>query len=92
MVGALYVGYGRLPKVSGALSCDIEPAHVPGLRAETCVYRGDFGPHFHDLLDATESRIAEALQRLMAGMIAPIPLASGACSYCPEISCPQRRG
>ena len=92
VVGALYVGYGRTPKISGALSCDIEPAHAPGLRAETCVYRGDFGPHFHDLLDATESRIAEALQRLMAGMIAPLPLASAACSYCPEISCPQRRG
>lgn len=92
VVGALYVGYGRLPKASGALSCDIEPAHIPGLRAETCVYRGDFGSSLHDLLDATEQRIASALHRLMEGEISARPLSSGVCSYCPEISCPQRRG
>lgn len=92
VVGALYVGYGRASKASGALDCCIEPANVSGLRGETCVYRGDFGGSFHDLLDATELRIASALRNLMDGEIAARPLSSSACAYCPEISCPQRRG
>ncbi len=65
IVGALYVGYGRSPKVSGALDRSIEPAEVAGLRAQTCVYRGDFGDEFFSLLDATEERIAVSLDRLM---------------------------
>lgn len=92
VVGALYVCYGRSPKVAGALDRSIEPAEVAGLRAETCVYRGDFGDEFSSLLDATEERIAAALDRLMEGRIEARPSSSKACSYCPEISCPKRKG
>lgn len=92
VVGALYVGYGRLPKVSGALDRSVEPAEVAGLRAQTCVYRGDFGDEFSSLLDATEERIAASLDRLMKGCIEARPSSSKACSYCPEISCPKRKG
>ena len=92
VVGALYVGYGRNPKVAGALASSVEPLHVPGLRAETCVYRGERGPDFADLLDAVEQRIEGALGRLMRGDIAPDPSTPHACSFCPELSCPQRKG
>ncbi|MDO4590206.1 MAG: PD-(D/E)XK nuclease family protein [Slackia sp.] len=92
VVGALYVSYGRSPKVSGALSCEVEPLHVPGLRAETCVYRGDYGPGFHALLDGVEQRIAQALARLMDGCVEAAPATSRACSHCPALSCPQRKG
>lgn len=92
VVGALYVCYGRTPKASGAIDSSIEPLHIPGLRGETCVYRCEFGPDFASLLDATEKRIACALDRLVAGSIEANPASSGACSYCPEISCRQRRG
>ena len=92
VVGALYVGYGRSPKVSGALDRSIEPAEVAGLRAQTCVYRGDFGDEFSSLLDATEERIAVSLDRLMEGRIEARPSSPKACAYCPEISCPKRKG
>ena len=92
IVGALYVGYGRSPKVSGALDRSIEPAEVAGLRAQTCVYRGDFGDEFSSLLDATEERIAVSLDRLMEGRIEARPSSPKACAYCPEISCPKRKG
>ena len=92
IVGALYVGYGRSPKVSGALDRSIEPAEVAGLRAQTCVYRGDFGDEFSSLLDATEERIAVSLDRLMEGRIEARPSSPKACAYCPEISCSKRKG
>ena len=92
VVGALYVSYGRSPKASGAIDNSVEPVFIPGLRANTCVYRGEFGSEFSSLLDATEERIGRALDRLVAGRIEAAPASSGACSYCPEISCRQRRG
>ncbi|MDO4443427.1 MAG: PD-(D/E)XK nuclease family protein [Slackia sp.] len=92
VVGALYVSYGRSPKASGAIDNSIEPAFIPGIRADRCVYRGEFGSDFSSLLDATEERIAKALDRLVSGRIEAAPTSSGACSYCPEISCRQRRG
>ena len=92
VVGAIYVRYGRTPAASGALDRSIEPLHVPGLKADRCVYKGEFGPAFGDLLDATEERVAKALDRLLAGVVPASPSSDSACSFCPEITCPQRRG
>ena len=92
VVGAIYVRYGRTPAASGALDKSIEPLHVPGLKADRCVYKGEFGPAFGDLLDATEERVAKALDQLLAGVVPASPSSDSACSFCPEITCPQRRG
>lgn len=90
VIGALYVCYGRSHAVSGALDKSIEPLHVPGLRADRCVYKGELGPEFSDLLDATESRVASALEHLLAGEVPACANHASACTFCPEISCPQR--
>lgn len=92
VVGALYVCYGRSHAVSGALDKSIEPLHVPGLRPDRCVYKGEFGPAFGDLLDATEARVSSALECLLAGEMPARAEHASACSFCPEISCSQRRG
>ena len=92
VVGAIYVRYGRTPAASGALDRSIEPLHVPGLKADRCVYKGEFGPAFGDLLDATEERVAKAFDQLLAGVVPASPSSDSACSFCPEITCPQRRG
>lgn len=92
VVGALYVCYGRSHAVSGALDRSIEPLHVPGLKPDRCVYKGEFGPSFADLLDATEARVASALERLLAGEVPAHAEYASACSFCPELSCLQRRG
>ena len=89
VLGAIYASYGRAAKVSGAIDMRLEPLHVPGIKAQTCTFT--HGP-LSDLLDSTEQRVAEALDRLLSGDIAPCPARKGACSWCPEISCPQRRG
>ena len=92
VVGAIYIRYGRTPAASGALDKSIEPLHVPGLKADRCVYKGEFGPAFGNLLDATEERVAKALDQLLAGVVPAAPSNDSACSFCPEITCPQRRG
>ncbi len=92
VVGALYVCYGRSHTVSGALDKSIEPLHVPGLKPDRCVYKGELGPAFNDLLDATEARVAAALERLLAGEVPACAEHASACSFCPEITCPQRKG
>lgn len=92
VVGALYVSYGRTPKAAGLIDASIEPSQVPGLRAETCVYRGEGGASFAEALDATEERVSQALARLLAGEIAPNPASDSVCSWCPETSCPSRKG
>ena len=50
------------------------------------------GCAFGDLLDATEERVAKALDQLLAGVVPASPSSDSACSFCPEITCPQRRG
>lgn len=92
VVGAIYVRYGRTPAASGALDKSIEPLHVPGLKADRCVYKGELGPAFGDLLDATEERVAKALDSFWRALCRPRPRAIRRCSFCPEITCPQRRG
>lgn len=92
VVGALYVCYGRSQAVSGALDKSIETLHVPGLRSDLCTYKGELGPEFADLLDAIEARVAEALDRLLAGEVPARPQSASACSFCPEITCSQRKG
>ena len=89
VVGAIYVSYGRITKVSGAIDARLEPLHLPGIKAKACVFaQGSLS----DLIDATEARVAEALDGLLAGDIAPHPARKESCTWCPEVSCPQRRG
>lgn len=89
VVGALYVGYGRSGRVSGAMDLRVEPLHVPGIRTQSCVFGN--GP-LSDLIDATEERVSRALDALLSGCVEPRPAHAGVCSFCPEISCPQRKG
>ncbi len=89
VVGAVYVSYGRAQKISGAIDVRLEPLHLPGLKSKACVYGQ--GP-LSDLLDATEARVAEALDLLLSGDVAPRPATNHACAWCPELSCPERQG
>ena len=95
VIGAVYVSYGRSRKASGAVDASIEASHVPGMPMKTCVFRPETlaeGATFSDLVDATEHRVAEALSRLFAGEVPPLPAHDGVCAHCPENSCPNRRG
>lgn len=92
VVGALYVSYGRIAKAAGAIDKSIEPKEIPGMKGDLCTYQDEYGPGFTSLLDATEARVARSLEALRRGEIAPAPLNGHVCSYCPELSCPQRRG
>lgn len=89
VVGAVYVSYGRAALISGALDMRLEPRHLPGIKAKACTFGK--GP-LSDLLDATELRVAHALDELLSGEVSPRPSRKEACAWCPEISCPQRRG
>lgn len=89
VAGAIYVSYGRSSRVSGAIDARIEPLHLPGIKASACTYAS--GP-LSDLLDATEERVSRALDAMLSGNIDPMPAHAGACAWCPEISCPKRRG
>lgn len=50
------------------------------------------GTSFEDLLDATEERVAQALEHLAAGEISAHPRDAGACRYCPVMRCEKRLG
>lgn len=89
VVGAIYVSYGRAAQISGAIDVRLEPRHLPGIKAKACTFAQ--GP-LSDLLDATELRVAHALDELLSGEVAPRPARKESCKHCPEISCPQRRG
>lgn len=92
VVGALYVGYGRMNKISGACDQMLEPLHLPGMRAQTCTLKPDADiPDFAGLLDAVECRVADALDRLQQGCVEARPATACACSFCLKTSCAQRR-
>ncbi len=54
-----------------ALDKSIEPLHVPGLKADRCVYKGGGGPAFGDCSDATEEQVAKALDQLWRALCRP---------------------
>ncbi len=89
VVGALYVGYARNPQAAGAIASTLAPQEIPGLKAKTCVYASG---SFSDLLDATEERVAEAIERMLAGEVEPCPSSEHVCTWCPVMSCSKRQG
>ena len=91
VVGALYLGYGRVPKVAGAFDpVAIETAHLPAIRHDRCRCEVEGPQSFSGLLDETEVRCARVAELLLAGEVAPAPAGSHACAYCPHSACVYR--
>jgi len=106
VVGALYLSYGKHHALAGAADGRLlEAAHLPGAKegALWCWQKApspDASPgdapaafaemSFAQMLDATESLVAEAHARMKRGEIAPNPSSSAACEYCPVAECPKR--
>lgn len=106
VVGALYVTYGRNPRVSGAYNpCIIDAAHLPGIRTSACACAADdAGPAleplsddlelasltFEHMLDATECVVGAAVARMAAGDVRPRPAADSVCRYCAAPACAKR--
>lgn len=104
VVGALYVSYGRVPKVAGAYDPRVlDIAHLPGASAKRCScglldgvpseLPDDFA--FSDLtfgamLDVTERIAGDAIAGMCAGDVSCRPSTSDACTWCPVASCPKR--
>lgn len=92
VVGALYVCYGRTPKLAGAYdACVLETPHLPNMRHGRCACSPASGHTFAQLLDETEQRVAQAMEDLLAGKVAPDPLGPSACAWCPVTACLKRR-
>ncbi len=95
-VGAIYVCYGRRKFAAGAYDGHaLGDAQVPGSKPKKCSWPiaadAPAEARFVDLLDQTEEAIAEALDRMLAGDVAPRPASAEACKWCPVRSCPERR-
>ncbi len=96
-VGAIYVCYGRRKFAAGAYDGHaLGAAQVPGSKPGKCSWPiaadAPADASFTDLLDETEEAIASALQRMLAGDVAPRPACAEACRWCPVASCSERRG
>lgn len=93
VVGAIYVSYGRAPRVSGAFDPNaIARDELPAMRHDACQASAEAGETFQGVLDATEERVGSALGRMLAGEVAPEPLTNAVCEWCPVLACPERRG
>ncbi len=95
-VGAIYVCYGRRKFAAGAYDGHVlGEAQVPGSKARSCSWPtaadAPADSRFTDLLDQTEEAVAEALERMLAGDVAPRPASTEACKWCPVASCPERK-
>lgn len=91
VAGALYLGYGRTPKIAGAFDPSVlEAAHLPAMRHDRCRCEVSGLLSFTDLLDETEHRCASAIERLLAGEVSPYPAGAHACSFCPHSACAYR--
>lgn len=105
VVGALYVSYGRIHQMHGAVGAILEAAHLPKMKLDNCrcgskgideavmvepseLAYADFS--FDAVLDLTEQRVAEAVEAMKNGGIAPMPAAASVCSYCKVPQCPKR--
>ena len=49
------------------------------------------GESFADLLDRTEEAIACGVERMLSGDVRPDPSSPHACTWCPVLSCAERR-
>ncbi len=95
-VGAIYVCYGRRKFAAGVYDGHVlGEAQVPGSKARKCSWPTAADAladsKFTDLLDQTEEAVAEALERMLAGDVAPRPASPEACKWCPVASCPERK-
>ncbi|WP_041690660.1 PD-(D/E)XK nuclease family protein [Eggerthella sp. YY7918] len=91
VVGALYLGYGKKPKLAGAYDARmLEAVHLPNMRHERCQYTPVEGGSFNDLLDQTEERAAYAVRALLSGEVPQAPSGPGACAWCPVSACTAR--
>ena len=91
VVGALYVSYGRAPKVAGAYDGRVlETPHLPNMRHERCACPPEGERSFARLLDETEKRAASAVRALLAGQVDPAPAGPASCAWCPVTACLSR--
>jgi len=102
VVGALYVSYGKTSGCSGAFDGRVlEAAHLPGMRVDRCRCAAvspsdlevvdDFSQMtFPEMLDATETLVARAIESMQAGHVCPDPATADACAYCEVAHCPRR--
>ena len=103
VVGAFYVSYGKAHKMAGAADARVlEAAHLPGAKADGiwCALADPPGGveaaesfdqlTFATMLDETERVVAQAVERMDAGDIAPNPAAPEVCEYCSVAACPRR--
>lgn len=92
VVGALYVSYGCDGHVSGAYDRRIlGHTDLPGIDSEDCcIPEGEYAD-FGSALDSVELTIAQVLERLAEGRIAPHPRGKDPCGFCPVTACELRR-
>ena len=91
-VGALYVCYGKRCAVTGAYDATVlESPHLPFMRHDKCEFAPRDGESFADLLDRTEEAIARGVERMLSGDVRPDPSSPHACTWCPVLSCAERR-
>ena len=91
-VGALYVCYGKRCAVTGAYDATVlESSHLPSMRHDKCEFAPRDGESFADLLDRTEEAIAHGVERMLSGDVRPDPSSPHACTWCPVLSCAERR-
>lgn len=93
VVGTLYVCYGKNPRSKGTFDGRVlESAHVPHVEYEKCAWMPRDDEPFSAYLDEVEEQVAQVLDGLFAGNVAPCPSADYVCTWCPVVSCPERRG
>ena len=91
--GALYVCYGREPRLAGAYDARVlETPHLPNMRHARCACLPEGEGSFASLLDATERRAAQAVRALLSGEVNPAPAGPSSCTWCPVSSCAWREG
>lgn len=82
---ALFLGIGDPCHVAGT-SADAVLAELPTDEAVEGV------PDFPETCERVERAVAERVQSLLAGDVAPDPRDAEACRYCPALECPRRLG
>ncbi len=90
---ALYVSYSKHNATCGVYdACTIDAVHLPNMNYQACswVPSNNDGMSFTEFLDTVEQVIAQKLENMLAGDIAPCPATAAACKYCPVQSCKMR--
>lgn len=92
VVGTLYVNPLKQTVLGAYDRHVIHAGQIPFTKAEAeaCgVPWGDIST-FDELIDRSEKMVADRMNELAAGNVAPDPLGPGACEYCPVGNCPRR--